>query len=286
MPENENNQPPEKKKKSFLWIIIIALIVILAAVIGGFALSYMPLPAWLSGVLPTHHVSEPAYTSLVEAPPTPPTAIAASPTPSAAPAPSPEASLEADEAKMPAITETPSPAVTATPYIGADAAADAALKHSKAPAKEADFSSVILVEQNGMMLYLVEFSAGDYSYEYYVDGITARIESWRKTSNAPAEAKDAIAASAEVSSTVESPEPTAKPEPSAAVLIGEEEVKKLVMDHANIQETEVLSSKCKLELEGLNLIYDVEIKTKLQKYDYEIDALTGEIVGFEIEKNK
>lgn len=286
MPENESNQTPEKKKKGFLWIIIIVLIVVLAAVIGGYALSYMPVPAWLSDILPSHEVSEPVQVPVETLDSTPPTPIKTSPTPSEPPVstPTPEASATPTTSEAPAETEAPAPTVTATPYIGADAAADAALKHSKAAAKEADFSSVILAERNGMMLYLVEFTAGDYLYEYQVDAMTARIESWRKTSNAPVDVTDAVAASAGVKTPVPSPEASAQPEPSPAVLIGEEEAKKLAMGHANVQESELVSIKCKVELEGLNLIYDVEMKTKLQEYDYEIDALTGEIIGFDIEK--
>lgn len=283
MPENESNQAPEKKKKGFLWIIIIVLIVVLAAVIGGYALSYMPVPAWLSGVLPSHEVSVPVQTPAVETLASTPEPVKTSPTPSASPTPTslPEASAVPTASAAPTMSEAAAPAVTAMPYIGADAAADAALKHSKATAKEADFSSVILTERNGMMLYLVEFTAGDYLYEYQVEALTARIESWRKTSNKTA---DAIAASAETKAAVSSPAPTEQAEPSPTVLIGEEEAKKLAMAHANIQESELVSIKCKVELEGLNLIYDVEMKTKLQEYDYEIDALTGEIVGFDIEK--
>ena len=66
------------------------------------------------------------------------------------------------------------------------------------------------------------------------------------------------------------------------MLIGEEEAKKLAMGHANISENDLSSISCKLELEGLNLIYDIEMKTKLMEYDYEIDAISGDIIGFDI----
>ena len=36
------------------------------------------------------------------------------------------------------------------------------------------------------------------------------------------------------------------------------------------------------KLEGLNLIYDIEMKTKLMEYDYEVDAISGEVLGFDI----
>lgn len=284
MPENENNQSP-KKKRGFLWVIIIILIVVLAAVIGGYALSqYYGTPAWLSGILPGTAVVEPVPSAeAVEAPAaTFAPAEATSALPESTPA-APEESAVPAPVETPVVTDAPTPAVTATPYIGADAAAEAALKHSKVNEKDADISSVLLVEQNGMMLYEVCFSTKENQYEYLLDASTGRVESWRKAALADAVTEPAIAASGDLKPTA-SPEPTASPAPekNATVLIGEDEAKKLAMGHANITEKDLSSISCKLELEGLNLIYDIEMKTKLMEYDYEVDAISGEVIGFDI----
>ena len=284
MPENESNQSP-KKKRGFLWVIIIILIVVLAAVIGGYALSqYYGTPAWLSGILPGTEVVEPVPSAqAVEAPAATFAPAEATPAlPESTPA-APEESAVPAPVEMPVVTDAPTPAVTATPYIGADAAAEAALKHSKVNEKDADISSVLLVEQNEMMLYEVCFSTKDNQYEYLLDASTGRVESWRKAAVADAVTEPAIAVSGDLKPTA-SPEPTASPAPekNATVLIGEDEAKKLAMGHANITEKDLSSISCKLELEGLNLIYDIEMKTKLMEYDYEVDAISGEIVGFDI----
>ena len=288
MPENENNQSP-KKKRGFLWVIIIILIVVLAAVIGGYALSqYYGTPAWLSGILPGTEVVEPVPSAqAVEAPAATFAPAEATPAlPESTPA-APEESAVPAPVETPVATAVPTPAVTATQTIGADAAAEAALKHSKVNEKDADISSVLLVEQNGMMLYEVCFSTKDNQYEYLLDASTGRVESWRKAAVADAVTEPAVAASGDLKPTA-SPEPTATPAPekNATVLIGEDEAKKLAMGHANITEKDLSSISCKLELEGLNLIYDIEMKTKLMEYDYEVDAISGEIVGFDIEPLK
>lgn len=286
MPENENNQSP-KKKRGFLWVIIIILMVVLAAVIGGYALcQYYGTPAWLSGILPGNEVIAPAPAEetvepLAIAPPAP---VKTSPVPTQTPQASDvEEPKESTQPETPVATAVPTPAVTATPTIGADAAAEAALKHSKVNEKDADVSSVLLVEQNGMMLYEVCFSTKDNQYEYLLDASTGRVESWRKAAIAEAETEPAVAASGELKPTA-SPEPTATPAPekNATVLIGEDEAKKLAMGHANITEKDLSSIECKLELDGLSLIYDIEMKTKLMEYDYEIDAISGEIISFDI----
>ena len=286
MPENENNQSP-KKKRGFLWVIIIILMVVLAAVIGGYALcQYYGTPAWLSGILPGNEVIAPAPAEETVEPLTiaPPAPVKTSPVPTQTPQASDlEEPKESTQPETPVATAVPTPAVTATPTIGADAAAEAALKHSKVNEKDADVSSVLLVEQNGMMLYEVCFSTKDNQYEYLLDASTGRVESWRKAAIAEAVTEPAIAASGDLKPTA-SPEPTASPAPekNATVLIGEDEAKKLAMGHANITEKDLGSIEYKLELDGLSLIYDIEMKTKLMEYDYEIDAISGEIIGFDI----
>ena len=286
MPENENNQSP-KKKRGFLWVIIIILMVVLAAVIGGYALcQYYGTPAWLSGILPGNEVIAPTPAEETVEPLTiaPPAPVKTSPVPTQTPQASDlEEPKESTQPETPVATAVPTPAVTATPTIGADAAAEAALKHSKVNEKDADVSSVLLVEQNGMMLYEVCFSTKDNQYEYLLDASTGRVESWRKAAIAEAETEPAVAASGELKPTA-SPEPTATPAPekNATVLIGEDEAKKLAMGHANITEKDLSSIECKLELDGLSLIYDIEMKTKLMEYDYEIDAISGEIISFDI----
>lgn len=286
MPENENNQSP-KKKRGFLWVIIIILMVVLAAVIGGYALcQYYGTPAWLSGILPGNEVSAPAPVEETVEPLTiaPPAPVKTSPVPTQTPqASAVEEPKESTQPETPVATAVPTPAVTATPTIGADAAAEAALKHSKVNEKDADISSVLLVEQNSMMLYEVCFSTKDNQYEYLLDASTGRVESWRKAAIADPVTEAAVAASGELKPAA-SPEPTATPTPekNATVLIGEDEAKKLAMGHANITEKDLSSISCKLELEGLNLIYDIEMKTKLMEYDYEVDAISGEIIGFDI----
>ncbi len=305
MPENENNPSPEKKKRGCLWTIIIILIIILAAVAGGYALFYYnALPSWITDMLPNpgFDTPQPTYTQPAaimqseEEEPEPSPTLSPEPEDIVSPSPSREnqETLPASaEAKDDSSSETAAaPAVTAVPYIGADAAAEAALKHSKAAEKDADFSSVMLTEQNGIMLYEVVFTAGDYSYEYYIDSLSGRVESWKKTDISLPD-QDALAASA-MDEPQTSPAPdTGLPASSqttqttgATVLLGEDEAKKLAMAHANITEKDIKSISCKIELQGLNLIYGVDMETTLMKYEYEIDAITGDIVGFEVEPIK
>lgn len=300
MPENENNPSPKKKKRGFLWIIIIFLIIILAATIGGYALSYYnALPAWVSDMLPApgFSTSQPVYTSPAvslqpeEEEPEPSSAAENEEPVSSDSGNDETAAVSGTAAESGSDGQASSPALTAAPYIGADAAAEAALEHSKAAEKDADFSSVMLTEQNGIMLYEVVFTAGDYRYEYYIDSLSGRVESWKKTDvSLPGDETAAAAALDELETPAPSAGPTAASDAGqnagATVLLGEDEAKKLAMAHANITEKDISSISCKIELRGLNLIYEVEMKTQLMEYEYEVDAVTGDIIAFDAEPIK
>lgn len=284
MPENENNQSP-KKKRGFLWAIIIILIVLLAAIIGGYAYcQYFGTPRWLSfGSTGTENEAVVAVAEEVEATATPESTATptATETPKATETPAPESSEEPEATAAPEETEAPVTAATASPYIGVDGAAEAALTHSKVNEKDAEFSAVMLEEQYQIMVYEVRFQARNVDYEYMINATTGDVESWRKTTNT---ADAAVAAMAEDTVTpTASPEPSAEPEKTGTILLSESEAKDLAMAHANIKESDLSTSSCKLELDGLSLIYDVEMQTKLMKYDYEVDAITGEIVSFEVD---
>lgn len=311
MPENENTP---KKKRRALWVIIIILIILLAATIGGYALAYYnALPAWIADMLPNPGFgsAESAATPAValqpteeEAEPSPSVSVNPTSSPSnsgeegntvSADSKDETVSVSGNAAENTGDAAQTAPVITAVPYIGADAAADAALEHSKVAEKDADFSSVLLKEQNGMMLYEVVFTAGDYRYEYYIDSTTGRVESWRKSELSAAPGEDALAAAAldepSASATDKAAEsPSDKTggttQSSGTVLLGEDEAKKLAMAHANITDKDISTISCKIELQGLSLIYEVDMKTKLMEYEYEIDAITGDIIGFDVESIK
>lgn len=292
MPENQNKP---KKKRGVLWVIIIILIVVLAATAGGYALSYYnALPAWVTDILPDAAYSAPEESQ--PATPQPDDFQQAIPEPSTTPSPEPEDKpssadtvTEQETAPAASVSEpVQSPAaVTSAPYIGADAAAEAALKHSKVAQKDAQFSSVMFEESNGVLLYKAVFTAGDYVYEYYLDVYTGRVESWAKTelnaeeTETPAFAETDVSAAAMDESASEE-----KAQSSATVLLGEDEATKLAMDHANITEKDISSVDCRIELQGLSLIYRLDIKTKLMEYEYQIDAITGDILSFDAQTLK
>ena len=76
--------------------------------------------------------------------------------------------------------------------------------------------------------------------------------------------------------------PAALP-PQAAQTQGitEADAKQIALSHANVSETDAVYMKVKLEREHGRDEYDVEFYAGNTEYDYEIDAVTGEILSYD-----
>lgn len=60
--------------------------------------------------------------------------------------------------------------------------------------------------------------------------------------------------------------------------ITEEEAKQIALDDAGMKESDVTFARTHLDLDDNGAEYDVEFYSDLMEYDYEINAVTGEII--------
>lgn len=97
--------------------------------------------------------------------------------------------------------------------------------------------------------------------------------------NAPVESTEAAAAPA-TPTTPEAPVATA---PSQASYIGVDAAKAAALAHAGVNETDAFELKSELDTDDATVHYDVEFKANGMEYDYDIDALTGEVLVFSSE---
>ena len=68
-------------------------------------------------------------------------------------------------------------------------------------------------------------------------------------------------------------------------VINEKEIKKIVLEHAGVEEKNIQFFNCKFEIDDMIPLYEIEFMTKDNiEYDYEVDAKTGEVLQFEFEK--
>jgi len=76
------------------------------------------------------------------------------------------------------------------------------------------------------------------------------------------------------------PAPTA---PATDNYIGNEEAKRIALAHAGVNEADVYDLDAELDFDDAVVHYDVDFKAGGMEYDYDIDAVTGEILYFNSE---
>ena len=72
------------------------------------------------------------------------------------------------------------------------------------------------------------------------------------------------------------------PDPASAA-ITEEQAVEIALEHAGLKKTEVIFAQTELHYQHGRMDYDIEFYTRDKEYDYEIDAQTGEILGFDMD---
>ena len=153
---------------------------------------------------------------------------------------------------------------SAKSYIGKDAALSAALKAAGLTKDQVKNIEVKLDNDDGVMVYEVEFDRGYDEYDYDINAKTGAVVSYDNEING----KD-------VKSTG-----STKKDTSAAKenVIGNAAAKNAALKHAGITEAQATQLKVELDRDDGKLVYEVEFKSAGYEYDYEIDAVKGTIL--------
>ena len=203
-------------------------------------------------------------------------------------------------------------------YIGIEAAKETALKSAGLTEDQADFSTAGLDSRDGTFFYQVNFEAEGMEYDYAIDAVTGVVieensvaaddgaeatgaaASEAETSGAAADdgaeavgdagSKDAAgdtASGAVLASGAAQASEAAQTSPAAqnasdSGMIGEEKAKEIALNHAGLTEDQTQRLWVKRDYDDGRSIYEVEFYGEgRDEYDYEIDAVTGEIVAFD-----
>jgi uncharacterized membrane protein YkoI len=157
-------------------------------------------------------------------------------------------------------------AVSAQQYIGEVKAKTIALENAGVTETAAIFMKVHLEHEDGRTSYEIEFYSGSTAYDYEIDAISGEIFKYQQ------EIGYAAKASAD----------------NAANYIGETKAKSIALENAGITESQTAAMKLHLDSEHKTMVYDIEFYSGNTKYDYEIDAVSGQILELsrEIKQNK
>ena len=203
-------------------------------------------------------------------------------------------------------------------YIGIEAAKETALKSAGLTEDQADFSTAGLDSRDGTFFYQVNFEAEGMEYDYAIDAVTGVVieensvaaddgaeaagaaASETETSGAAADdgaeavgaaasrdaAGDAASGAVQASGAAQASETAqtsaAAQNASDSGMIGEEKAKEIALNHAGLTEDQTQRLWVKRDYDDGRSIYEVEFYGEgRDEYDYEIDAVTGEIVAFD-----
>ncbi len=145
-------------------------------------------------------------------------------------------------------------------YIAKEAAVDIAIAHAGVDKSTVAAIRTELDTDDGKAHYDIEFKLGTVEYEYEIDALTGQIIKSEKEID---DEDDKISTPADV--------------------IGEQAAVDKAMAHAGVDKATAIVVKCKLDREDGKYVYDIEFKVGSIEYDYEINAVTGEVVKAEKE---
>lgn len=165
-------------------------------------------------------------------------------------------------------------------YIGKEKAKSIALTHADVPEKSLQSIEIEIDHEYGHMIYEVEFRFDNAEYEYEIDAASGKILGVeRKTKN---NAKPPTTDKHQHTSS-----PPAKPSNNntASQYIGKDKAKRIALNHVGLTESAIKKLEVELDRTNGKVVYEVEFVYSDHEYEYDIDAVTGEIVKWEYEKD-
>lgn len=159
-------------------------------------------------------------------------------------------------------------------YISAEAAKALALEASGVVESDAVFEKTELDSRNGINYYKVDFSSGGQKYEYDVDAVTGVVIDSKAT--------EATSIENTVTQNQQSNTSVQQGTNNASGIITENDAKEIALNHAGLKNEDVTFIKTGLERDDGVQKYEIEFySSNYEEYDYEINAVTGEILSYD-----
>lgn len=147
---------------------------------------------------------------------------------------------------------------TATVSMTEEEARNIALQRVGKTSEEVTFTRVRVDRENGITVYDVYFYDAEKEYELSIDVNTKEIVSYRE---------DYLS--------------TGNNTTTSTDYIGVERAREIVLNHAGLSSSEVTFSKVELDVDYGFATYEIEFYYNYFEYDYEVNAVTGEILKYE-----
>lgn len=146
----------------------------------------------------------------------------------------------------------------ANTQISVEKAKEIALKHANLAGENVFFSDIELDSDFGRVEYEIEFFFNNNEYEYDIDAVSGKVKSFsqKKLKNTVPQTGNMVQ------------------------YMSEAQAKEIALKHSKISAKQLNHSNIKFEMEDGQAVYDIDLYANNAKYEYEINASTGEILEF------
>lgn len=155
-----------------------------------------------------------------------------------------------------------SAAAASTTQITEAAAKEIALKHAGLTESEVTFIKAKLDYDDGRTEYDIEFYVGNKEYDYEIDAYTGEIRSYDY------DIESYTAQSAQSSN-------------SSYITV--DEAKTIALNKAGLSASEVTFTKAKLDYDDGQTVYEIEFHVGRVEHEFEINAVTGDIMEYDVD---
>ncbi len=170
-------------------------------------------------------------------------------------------------------------------YIGYDAAKEAAYAHAGITASDATNIEAELDYEHGRMVYELEFDANGYEYEYDINAVTGEVIKSHKEKDDDAPMTGGNQSANPPATDDTTPPATNDTTPPATEYITRDEALAKAYAHAGVNAADVTGLKVRLDTDDGKTEYEIEFDALGYEYDYEINAVTGNITDSDKEKD-
>ena len=159
---------------------------------------------------------------------------------------------------------------TPSDYIGVEAAKAAALKHAGVTADSAEIYKTELSEDDNIPVYEIDFYVGTTEYEYEIHAVTGAVVKYERDDHSSSASSNS---GANIS------------QGGDGAYIGIEAAKEAAFSHAGIAAESARELEAELSKEDGTFVYEIAFKVGDLEYEYEIHAVTGAVLKYDMEKD-
>ena len=162
-------------------------------------------------------------------------------------------------------------------YLGADQAKEIAFSHAEVSESEVTGLKIELDSDDGEMVYEIDFYVKGFEYEYEIHAKNGRILDFDIDDDFDNDENDKKTEGKKPSSKVS--------KPSSDEYISRAAAENIAFKHANVSRDQVRELEIDFENDDGKRYFEIEFEVGRTEYEYEIDAISGKILDFDIDKD-